>query len=238
MVQLNIIQIKRRKMYQNRSKVLLFVLLLFTALSAKSIDVTRVEPGQWWVGMKNTELQIMVYGPNIAQSTVTVSYPGIKLKEVAKVTNPNYAFLYLSIAKGTKPGNVPLTFTNGKEKFVHQYPIKARSDKTGALGFDASDVLYLIMPDRFANGNPQNDNLDSVMVNRRSPNGRHGGDLEGISNNLDYLQNLGVTTLWLNPIQENRMRGGSYHGYAITDFYKVDQRFGSNEEFKSLVKRL
>jgi glycosidase len=223
-------------MYKNPSKLLLLVLAFFTAASASAIDITRVEPANWWTGMKNSELQIMVYGPGIGRSTVTINYPGIKLKEVAKATNPNYAFIYISIAKGTKPGNVPLTFTNGKERLVHQYPLRARTDKTGALGFDASDVLYLIMPDRFANGNPANDDLDSVRVNRNSPNARHGGDLQGIANQLDYLKDLGITTVWLNPVQENRMRGGSYHGYAITDFYKIDPRFGSNDEFKTLVK--
>lgn len=225
-------------MYTNFSKLLLFVLIFFNALAAKAIDITRVEPAHWWVGMKNSELQIMVYGPDIGRSTITINYPGITLKEVAKVTNPNYAFIYLNIANGTKAGNVPLTFTSGKEKFVYNYPIKSRTDKTGAGGFDASDVLYLIMPDRFANGNPANDHLDSVMANRERPNSRHGGDLQGIAKHMNYLKDLGVTTLWLNPIQENKMRGGSYHGYAITDFYKVDARFGTNEEFKTLVKNL
>jgi glycosidase len=170
------------------------------------------------------------------KETFTINYPGIKLKEVAKSSNPNYLFIYLSIAKGTKPGNVPMHFTEGKQKFTYNYPLLARNDKSGALGFNASDVLYLIMPDRFANANPANDNIDSVIINRENPNARHGGDFEGISKRLDYLKDLGITTIWLNPIQENKMRNGSYHGYAITDFYKMDPRFGTNDEFKSLVK--
>jgi neopullulanase len=222
-------------MDKNLTRITLLTLAILTATAAMAIDITRVEPSNWWVGMKNTELQIMVYGPDIGHSTVTVTYPGIKLKQVAKTTNPNYAFLYISIAKGTKPGNVPLLFTDGKERFTYNYPIKARKDKSGALGFDASDVLYLITPDRFANGNPANDNLDDVKVNRDNPNARHGGDIAGIAQHLDYIKELGMTTVWLNPVQENKMRGGSYHGYAITDFYKIDPRFGSNEEFKSLV---
>jgi glycosidase len=202
----------------------------------QAIDISRVEPANWWVGMKNTELQIMIYGPNISKSTITINYPGIKLKEVAKTTNPNYLFIYLSISRGTKPGNMPLLFSDGPQKLTHNYPLLPRNDKSGAMGFNPSDVLYLIMPDRFANGDTTNDNLEDVKVNRQSPNGRHGGDFEGIRNRLDYLKDLGITTIWLNPIQENKMRGGSYHGYAITDFYKMDQRFGTNEEFKSLVK--
>lgn len=226
------------KIYKNLFRLFLFALAFLTVSSAKSIDITRVEPSNWWTGMKNSELQILVYGPNIGRSTVTINYPGIKLKEVAKTSNPNYAFIYLTIAKGAKPGNVPLVFKDGQEKFIYQYPIKSRTDKSGALGFNPSDVLYLITPDRFANGNPGNDNLEDVKVNRASPNARHGGDLEGIAKHLDYIKDLGMTTVWLNPIQENKMRGGSYHGYAITDFYKMDPRFGTNEEFKFLVKNI
>jgi glycosidase len=126
-------------------------------------------------------------------------------------------------------------FTDGAEKLAYKYPLLRRTDKSGALGFNPSDVLYLITPDRFANGDPSNDNLDSVMVNRSNPNARHGGDLKGIADHLDYLNGLGITTVWLNPVQENRMKGGSYHGYAITDFYKIDPRFGSNDDFRSLI---
>ncbi|MEO5646968.1 MAG: cyclomaltodextrinase N-terminal domain-containing protein, partial [Chitinophagaceae bacterium] len=209
--------------------------LLNTTLT-KAIDITRVEPANWWTGMKNSELQIMVYGTDIGKSTLTINYPGIKLKELAKSTNPDYLFIYLNIAKEAKPDNVPLVFTNGQQKFTYNYPILPRSDKSGALGFNAEDVLYLITPDRFANANTANDNLEDVTINRDNPNAPHGGDLEGIAKHLDYIRDLGVTTVWLNPIQENKMRGGSYHGYAITDFYKMDPRFGTNEEFKSLVK--
>jgi len=209
---------------------------LLTTTFAKAIEILRVEPSNWWTGMKNSELQIMVYGPNIAKSALRINYQGITLKELAKTTNPNYVFIYLSIAKGTKSGNVPLNFTDGNQKFTYNYPLLARNDKSGALGFNASDVLYLITPDRFANANPANDSLMGVGVNRENPNARHGGDLAGVNKHLDYLKELGITTIWLNPIQENNMRGGSYHGYAITDFYKTDPRFGTNEELRSLVK--
>lgn len=201
-----------------------------------SVTITRVEPANWWVGMKNKVLQIMVYGPNISAAKLTVNYPGVLIREVAKTDNPNYLFVYLTIAKTTKPGNVPIHFIDGTQKTVYNYPLWARTDKSGARGFNASDVLYLITPDRFANGDAGNDNLDSATVNRKNPNARHGGDLAGIAQHLDYMKDLGITTVWLNPVQENNMRGGSYHGYAITDFYKVDPRFGSNEEFRELTK--
>jgi hypothetical protein len=213
------------------------VAILLAATTVKAaITITRVEPSNWWTGMKNTELQIMVYGPNISKSKLTINYPGITIKEIAKATNPNYLFVYISISKTTKPGMVPMQFVDGTEKITHNYPLLARTDKSGALGFNASDVLYLITPDRFANANTGNDNWDSVTVNRGNPNARHGGDLAGVAKHLDYMKDLGITTVWLNPIQENKMRGGSYHGYAITDFYNMDRRFGTNEEFKSLVK--
>jgi glycosidase len=223
----------------HRRVVFLFIMMMTVAVcQAKDIVITRVEPENWWIGMKKTELQILVYGPGIAECKLAINYPGVTLKEVAKTENPNYLFVYVNIAKVTKPGKVPLRFTNGQEKFTYSYPLKVRDDKTGALGFDAADVLYLITPDRFANGKPENDNLEDVSVNRENPNARHGGDLEGVAKHLDYLKDLGITTVWLNPIQENKMRGGSYHGYAITDYYKVDPRFGSNEEFRALTKTI
>lgn len=224
------------KMYKKIFAVLFCAVTLFTVSPAKAITITRVEPANWWVGMKNRELQIMVYGPGIGSSKLVISYAGVKLKELAKTDNPNYLFVYLTIAPDTRPGLVPLHFTNGAEKITYNYPLKARTDKSGAQGFNAGDVLYLITPDRFANANTANDNLDGVVVNRKNPNARHGGDLQGVSEHLDYLKDLGITTVWLNPVQENKMRGGSYHGYSITDFYNIDPRFGSNEEFRSLVQ--
>lgn len=205
-------------------------------ISANAITITRVEPENWWTGMKNTNLQIMVYGPEISKANLAIKYSGIKILDISKVENPNYLFVYIDIAPQTKPGMVPIVFTDGTGKYTYNYPIRARTDKTGARGFNASDVLYLIMPDRFANGNPDNDNLDDVRVNRQNPNSRHGGDLDGVSKHFDYLSELGITTIWFNPIQENRMPNGSYHGYSITDYYKIDPRFGTNEEFKAFTK--
>ncbi len=216
--------------------MLLVIFILPIAAQAQSITINRIEPANWWAGMKNKELQLLVYGPGIGNDGLTISYPGVTIKHIDKVENPNYLFVYLNISSLAKPGNVPLHFTSGSTKLTYSYPLKARTDRTGALGFNASDVLYLITPDRFADGDTTNDNLDSVMANRKNPNARHGGDLKGIAQHLDYLKDLGITTIWVNPVQENRMKGGSYHGYSITDFYKIDPRFGSNEEFAELTK--
>ena len=130
-----------------------------------------------------------------------------------------------------------IQFTDGKQRFVQPYELRERNQKTGAQGFSPADVMYLITPDRFANADPKNDNLDSVKVDRSRSGARHGGDIRGIINKLDYIKDLGFTTIWLNPVLENRMPGGSYHGYAITDFYQVDPRFGSNEEYCELIDK-
>lgn len=223
-------------MYKKIYAVILVIITVLSASSVKAMNITRVEPANWWVGMKNPELQILVYGPGIGNSKVAFNYPGVKIREADKTENPNYLFVYITIAPNAKPGTLVLHFTNGTEKITYDYPLKARTDRSGAQGFNASDVLYLITPDRFANADTANDNMDDATVNRQNPNARHGGDLAGVAKHLDYIKDLGITTVWLNPVQENNMRGGSYHGYAITDFYKIDPRFGSNEEFRSLVK--
>ena len=215
--------------------ILLITIIGWTIHSALSIEIKRMEPTYWWVGMQNPELQLMIYGENISGSEVSIDYPGIKLKEVVNVENPNFLFLYLNISKETAPGTLNIIFRKGKETQVKTFELKERNRKAGAAGFSPADVMYLITPDRFANADPSNDNLDDVKVDRSNPNARHGGDLRGIINKLDYIRDLGFTTIWLNPVLENKMPGGSYHGYAITDFYQVDPRFGSNEEYIELV---
>lgn len=204
------------------------------------IDIQRVEPPFWWVGMKNTELQVLVYGKDIASASVSIQYDGVSLNSIVKTENPNYQFLYLTIAPTAKSGMVPITFQSGKKKRVVNYELKSREREAAAVkGFDPSDVIYLIMPDRFANGDDTNDWLPGMLekVDRANPTGRHGGDLKGIENNLKYIKDLGVTALWLNPVQENNQPKESYHGYAITDFYKIDPRFGNNEYYNNLVKK-
>ncbi len=202
-----------------------------------AVEISRMEPAFWWTGMKNPELQVMVYGKDIAKSKVSVAYEGVRLKEVVQVENPNYLFLYLELLDGVKPGTMDIVFTEGRKSIRKPFELRARETRPGAMGFDNSDVMYLITPDRFANAVPENDNLDTVKVNRERANSRHGGDIRGIINKLDYIDDLGFTTIWLNPVLENRMPGGSYHGYAITDFYNVDPRFGTNEEYCELIDK-
>jgi glycosidase len=202
-------------------------------------NTLKVEPGFWWSGMKQTELQLLVYGKDIAAYRPSVSYPGIHLQSAVTLESPNYLLVYLDIA-GAEPGTFDLTFTNGKKKLTYPYELKARRESGTAKGFDASDVLYLIMPDRFANGDPSNDQLQMrtpYRIDRSAEGARHGGDLAGIEQRLDYISRLGVTAIWLNPVLENDMEGGSYHGYATTDYYRVDPRLGSNDDYLRLIDK-
>lgn len=219
-------------------KIFILAIILVCSYAAWAMDINRVEPAFWWTGMKNTGLQVMVYGKDIGRSQVSFEYPGVRLKEVVKVENPNYLFLYLDITEEVKPGFIRFNFSEGKKTVIKDYELKERISPVGAQGFDASDVMYLIMPDRFANGDVSNDILDDVPIERDDPFGRHGGDFAGIMKHLDYIEDLGVTTIWLNPVLENRMPKGSYHGYSTTDFYKVDPRFGSNEDYRMLIEAI
>ncbi len=221
---------------------LLVVLFVTAGVSAQkqAIDIQRIEPAFWWVGLKNPELQVLVYGKNIANASVSLSYEGVSLARIEKTENPNYQFIYLTLSPTVKAGQIPITFTVGKKKHIVQYALKEREKPSAAFtGFDASDVIYLIMPDRFANGDETNDYVAGMLEkpNRAEPFGRHGGDLKGIENHLDYLKDLGVTALWLNPILENNQSHSTYHGYAISDFYKVDSRFGTNADYKTLTQK-
>ena len=219
-------------------KTAVTLLLLFSILILQAQQL-KVDPAFWWSGMQEPELQIMLYGENIGNYTPTISSNDVVIKESVRLSNANYQIIYLDISQ-SKPQQFDILFTNGDNQITYQYELRERDDKRKNIDtFNSSDVLYLIMPDRFANGNPANDNIKMNMpykVDRSEPNERHGGDLEGISNNLDYLTDLGVTSIWLNPVLENDMEGGSYHGYATTDYYKVDPRFGTNEEYAQLVE--
>lgn len=190
--------------------------------------------------MKNPELQILLYGENLALSDVSVSGEGIFLKETVRQDNPNYLLLYLDLSEA-KAQTFQILLKNGKKKLQIPYELKSRVRRgEDVKGFTSEDVLYLIMPDRFANGNPENDVVDGMRekkVDRADAFARHGGDIQGISSHLDYIADLGVTAIWLNPTQENDMESGSYHGYAITDYYQIDRRFGSNEDFCALVEK-
>ena len=221
--------------------LLLLGSFLLSLTTYAAMNISKIDPPCWFTGMNNPELQLMVYGEGIGQASVSVNYPGVSLSSVVKLESNNYLLVYLHLDKEVKPGKMPITFTVGKKKLVKEYELKARS-KAGVdhKGFDASDALYLLMPDRFANGNPDNDRIEGMAeykVDRNDPNARHGGDLAGIEQNLDYFTDLGVTALWFTPVLENNMKGGSYHGYATTDYYKVDPRFGTNEEYRSLIAK-
>jgi glycosidase len=189
--------------------------------------------------MHNPELQLMISGKNIAGASVKVDYESAKLKAVSSLESPNYLFIDLEILPGAKPGTFPIELVKAGETITSfDYELKKReTGSSSRTGFNNSDVIYLLMPDRFANGDPANDVIPGMresVVDRSDRTGRHGGDLKGIRDHLDYLAGMGFTALWMNPILENDMEQVSYHGYSTTDFYKVDPRYGSNEEFQEL----
>lgn len=207
------------------------------------ISVDRIDPPHWWTGMKQTSLQLQVYGHDIKNATFTSDYPGVKLDSVVRLDgSPNWQYVYLSITPDAKPGKMRLQWTNGSRKVSRDYELKERKPSAGAKGFGAGDVLYLVMPDRFADGDKSNNVLPTMNfpepVDRKAPNARHGGDIKGIANHIDYLDSLGITAIWFNPVLENDMPNGSYHGYATTDYYRVDPRIGSNEEYAALIQSL
>jgi glycosidase len=218
------------------------IILITLNIVSGQIQLERVEPMFWWAGMKSPDLQLMVYGENISETDVVLKYPGVELISVSKVQNPNYLFVDLKLSENAKPGSFDILFQQENETVEsYNYVLKAR-EKGSAIraGFDQSDVIYLITPDRFVNGNPANDQVEGMkeLPDRTDRDGRHGGDIHGIINSLDYLQNMGFTAIWLNPVLENNMTQVSYHGYSTTDFYKVDPRYGSNQEYRELNDEL
>jgi neopullulanase len=223
--------------YKNFLAVL-FSLIFYVSLFSASFP-EKVEPPFWWTEMKTQNLQILVYGENISTYQPGIKYNGITLDKTILVDNPNYLFLYVTITETAKPGNVPIEFSRrGAGKITHTWELKQRkTGSAGRKGFDHSDVIYLLMPDRFANGDPSNDNIPGMLEksDRKDPLGRHGGDIRGIINHLDYLSDLGITAIWHNPVYENNQEKESYHGYAITDFYNTDKRLGNLSEYIELV---
>ena len=218
-------------------KYILALLLLFNFVSNAQID--RVEPPFWWSDMNLSEVQIMFYGKNIALNEVAIS-SGLVIKTIQKTENPNYLFVTVD-TKNVAAQDFVFTFKNGKKSFTQNYALKARRENSKyRKSYDASDVIYLIMPDRFANGNPDNDSSKSTSEksNRTNPGGRHGGDIEGIINNLDYIKELGATALWPTPLCEDNDENYSYHGYGQSDVYKMDPRYGTNEDYVRLSAEL
>lgn len=211
--------------------------------AAAGISVERIDPPHWWTGMADSSLQLQVYGPGIRDAELKVDYPGVSLDSVVRLDgSPDWQYVYLTVSPEAIPGMVSMEWSEGKKRLRREYDLRKRTMKKGAKGFSAADVLYLVMPDRFADGDPSNNVVSSqrypAMVDRQNPNVRHGGDFTGMARHLDYIDSLGVTAVWFNPVLENDMPGGSYHGYATTDYYRVDPRLGSNAEYAALVDSL
>jgi glycosidase len=217
----------------------IFFIFLIINLKTFGQTIEHFEPASWWVGMKNPKLQVLIHGKDISTFSVNISYPGVKLSKVNKTENPNYIFVDLIIATNTKAGKVPFRFVKGNVKTEYFLDLKNRKPNSAVReGYNQKDVIYLLTPDRFANGDPSNDNMVGYPdgLNRAKDYGRHGGDIAGIRKNLNYISDMGFTTIWPMPLEENKMEEASYHGYAITDFYRIDPRYGSNEDFINLVK--
>ncbi len=205
-----------------------------------STDIERVEPPNWWVGFKNSELQLLVKHPNIGAATASIDYPGVTIKKQHTANSPNYLFLDLEIDKAALSGNFNIVFTTEEgTELKHTYWLYDKTKPSDEfVGFNSSDVIYLITPDRFANGNPDNDineSLNEKAINRKDNYARHGGDIAGITSKLDYIADMGFTAIWSSPLLTNDMPAQSYHGYAMTNFYEVDPRFGTFEEYKKLA---
>ncbi len=235
-----------------RKTRLLLLLLVGTLLplfaGAQAVTIDRVNPTNWWVGMKNPAVQLIIHGPGAGSLAYTISYPGVKLLKAGTVENPNYAFLDLTIAPTTKPGTVQIVGKRPGQTVTQAWEIRARDGAPKGQGVTAADFIYLAVPDRFANGDPSNDKFADMRdpnLDRANPFFRHGGDLQGAAQRIPYLKDLGVTAVWFTPVLENDQpltnEGGtmraSYHGYGFTDQYRVDRRLGGNAAYKSYVQQ-
>lgn len=218
-----------------------FFLLVLLFVSVHTFaQIERMEPASWWVGMKYNNPMLLVYGKDISALQPNIHYDGVKVIKTERVENKNYLFVTLQISNDAKPGVVKINFLKGNKKvYTQEFPILAREEGSADReSFGPKDAVCLIFPDRFVNGDPKNDvvaGMKEKSVDRNGENSRHGGDIQGIINHLDYLQSLGYTQIWNTPLTENNEPAYSYHGYAATDFYKIDPRFGTNELYKKLV---
>ena len=209
----------------------------------ESNEIDKVEPPHWWIGLKNQKLQLLVKHPNIGSSHVDISHQGVNLVKVNKADSPNYLFLDLELSKSAKPGKFNIVFKQDDGSELKQtYELKERQRSAeDYLGFDSSDVIFLITPDRFVNGDPSNDIIEGLKqtnIDRSEGYERHGGDLRGMINSIDYIHELGYTAVWPTPVLINDMPQGSYQGYAITDYHKVDPRIGTLDEYKEFSSKL
>ena len=220
--------------------IVLIICLQFTLLSFTQVQINKVEPPYWWVGMNNPELQLLIHGENIGKLNAQINNSQVMVKKLHKAESDNYLFVDLMIPSSCRSGKINIDLFDGDSKLhTIEYELKERrSDSANRKGATAADVIYLITPDRFVNGNPENDEIAGMKegLQRDKEYGRHGGDIQGIVDYLPYLKNTGFTSIWLNPVLENDMSSWSYHGYATTDYYTVDKRFGSNDEYIQLSK--
>jgi glycosidase len=212
--------------------------LLPLSATAAPYQIDHMDPPLWWTGMHNSRLQLMVHGQQIADLEPALAYPGVRIASVSRVANRNYLFVDLEIAPDAKPGKIDLTFQRGSQNVHYSYQLLARAPGSAQrAGFSSKDAIYQVMPDRFANGDPANDNAAGMRerANRAEGGGRHGGDFRGMAQHLDYIAGMGFTMLWPTPLLESNMPAYSYHGYATTDHYRIDPRYGSNAEYRDFV---
>ena len=222
-----------------KALILLLVLAAPLQVLATPSAIERVEPPNWWIGFEETGLQLLVHGRGISDYEPAIEHDGVSIVRVERVDSPNYLFVYLDIAPTTQTGSFDIVFRGEAGELTHRYTLLEKSrDPDHARGFDGSDAIYLITPDRFANGDPANDSIEGMpdKLDRGFKGGRHGGDIQGIADALPYIRDMGFTAIWLNPVLENNVPEYSYHGYGATDFYRVDARYGSNEQYRELVQ--
>ena len=227
---------------KNFYSIWIFFLAVFISpiKSSETYRIDHLEPPFWWAGMAENKLQLMVHGKNISDLEPEFFHPGIEINQVHRLSNPNYLFIDLFLSEEAMPGEFEIIFNKeGQPKTKYNYTLlKRESDSADRKGFSPADVIYLITPDRYANGDPGNDSSSQLKEkqNRLKKGGRHGGDIQGIIDHLDYIFDMGFTQIWLNPVLENDQHTYSYHGYSTTDYYNIDARFGNNELYKVLSK--
>ena len=227
---------------KNFFSICIFFLAVFISpiKSSETYHINHLEPPFWWVGMADNKLQLMVHGKNISDLEPEIFHTGIEINQVHRLSNPNYLFIDLFLSEEAMSGEFEIIFNKkGRSKIKYNYTLlKREPDSADRQGFSQADVIYLITPDRYANGDPGNDSSSQLKEkqNRLKKNGRHGGDIQGIIDHLDYISDMGFTQIWLNPVLENDQHTYSYHGYSTTDYYNIDARFGNNELYKVLSK--
>jgi len=222
-----------------KRNIILFILLSWGSFPLwAEYEIDHVDPPMWWTGMKNPELMLTIHGINISLLEPAIHYPGVRIRTTTRSGNPNYLFITLEIGAEARPGTFKIDFSRNR-KILSSTNYKLMNRKSGSRergSFGTGDVIYLLMPDRFANGDTANDSHQELKekVNRSDQDGRHGGDIQGIIDHLDYLSDLGITAIWTTPLLEDDMAAYSYHTYATTDYFKIDGRYGSNEDFLRL----